>query len=181
MTNRKTRPKPASPPAHGYDAMLSGVAGLLEEARRTSARAVNAIMTATYWEIGRRIVEFEQGGKDRAGYGEELLQRLSDDLAARFGRGFSRQNLQRFRDVYHCYPPARICSTLSGKSSPVHSQGVPAELTIQRGVLIWKTNSHSSKARKSGELFTTTNGGSPSVMCAAYLQTAWMPEHIGGN
>jgi hypothetical protein len=42
-----------------YEAMLSGVAGLLEEARRTSARTVNAIMTATYWEVGRRIVEYE--------------------------------------------------------------------------------------------------------------------------
>lgn len=52
MPSKKTRPKSASPPAPGYDAMLSGVAGLLEEARRTSARAVNAIMTATYWEIG---------------------------------------------------------------------------------------------------------------------------------
>jgi hypothetical protein len=48
----------------------------------------NALMTATYWEVGRRIVEFEQGGEKRAGYGEELLARLADDLTARFGRGF---------------------------------------------------------------------------------------------
>lgn len=79
--------------------MLSGVDGLLEEARRASARAVNTIMTATYWEIGRRIVEFEQGGEIIARYGEELLVRLSADLSARFGKGFPRQNLQRFRDV----------------------------------------------------------------------------------
>ena len=52
------------------------------------ARAVNAIMTATYWEIGRRIVEFEQGGEARAGYGEQLLERLADDLTQRLGRGF---------------------------------------------------------------------------------------------
>jgi len=44
----------------GYDTILSGLAKLLESARRASARATNAIMTATYWEIGRRIVEYEQ-------------------------------------------------------------------------------------------------------------------------
>lgn len=49
----------------GYDSLLSGMVSLIEEARRVSARTVNAIMTATYWEIGRRIVENEQGGKRR--------------------------------------------------------------------------------------------------------------------
>jgi hypothetical protein len=47
----------------GYDEVLTGMAELLESDRRTAARAINAIMTATYWEIGRRIVEFEQGGQ----------------------------------------------------------------------------------------------------------------------
>ena len=61
---------------------------LLDTARRASARTVNAIMTATYWELGRRIVELEQGGKGRADYGEELLKRMSADLTPRFGRGF---------------------------------------------------------------------------------------------
>ena len=61
-----------------YDEVLSGVVELLEQARRAAARAVNAIMTATYWEIGRRIVEFEQGGEARAGYGEQLLERLAE-------------------------------------------------------------------------------------------------------
>lgn len=129
MTTKKLPESSAIPsPASGYDTMLSGVAGLLEEARRTSARAVNAIMTATYWEIGSRIVEFEQGGKDRADYGEELLLRLSSDLVERFGRGFSRQNLQRFRDVYLLYLPVssrkdlldtveQICLALVGRAS----------------------------------------------------------------
>lgn len=74
-------------------------------------------MTATYWEIGRRIVEFEQGGEDRAGYGEALIERLSVELSARFGRGFSRQNLQQMRLFYHAWPADQICQTLSGKSS----------------------------------------------------------------
>ena len=54
-------------------------------------------MTATYWEIGRRIVEFEQGGEKRAEYGEALLQRLAQDLNAKFGRGFGRSNLFQIR------------------------------------------------------------------------------------
>ena len=76
---------------------------LLEAARRNAARAVNALMTATYWEIGRRIVEFEQQGKDRAGYGEQLLDQLSVDLTSRFGRGFGRRNLFQIRAFYLAY------------------------------------------------------------------------------
>ena len=85
------------PSAHEYSAVHSEIVLLLDAARRSAARSVNALMTATYWEIGRRIVEFEQGGKDRAGYGEALIERLADDLTKRFGRGFSRQNLQQMR------------------------------------------------------------------------------------
>lgn len=57
-----------------------------------------------------------QGGKERADYGQALLERLSSDLSTRFGKGFSRQNLQRFREFYLTYSPKQICSTLSGKS-----------------------------------------------------------------
>lgn len=73
----------------------SHLVDLLEGARRAAARSVNALMTASYWEIGRRIVEFEQGGTGRAGYGEALLERLSVDLTACFGRGFARRNLDQ--------------------------------------------------------------------------------------
>ena len=114
MAGNKGKKSEAPPATIGYYAMLSGVVELLEQARRTSARAVNTIMTATYWEIGRRIVEHEQGGKQRAVYGEEVLRRLSADLTVKFGKGFSRQNLQRFREFYLSYPTTRICSTVSG-------------------------------------------------------------------
>ena len=100
-----------------YDAILSEVVNLLEIARHTAARAVNAVMTATYWQIGRKIVESEQAGSQRAEYGEKLLQRLSIDLTNRFGRGFSRQNLQSMRTFYGEYPASAICQTTSGKST----------------------------------------------------------------
>jgi predicted nuclease of restriction endonuclease-like (RecB) superfamily len=102
-------------PSAEYGGLIGGIAELLETARRTAARTVNALMTATYWEIGRRIVEFEQSGEKRAAYGEELLRKLSVDLVSRFGRGFSRQNLQRFRQFYLSQPAEKICSTLSSE------------------------------------------------------------------
>jgi DUF1016 N-terminal domain len=64
-------------PGRNYGVLVSGITDLLAQARRTSARTVNGILTATYWEVGRRLVEFEQGGNARAGYGEALLQRLA--------------------------------------------------------------------------------------------------------
>ena len=78
MTSKHVQKKTQKPVIiEDYDGLLSGVVSLIEEARRVSARTVNAIMTATYWEIGRRIVESGQEGKRRAGYGEELLKKLS--------------------------------------------------------------------------------------------------------
>jgi predicted nuclease of restriction endonuclease-like (RecB) superfamily len=101
----------------GYDGFLADVVRVIEDARRAAARSVNAVMTATYWLVGRRIVELEQGGEARAGYGEALLGRLSADLTERFGRGFSADNLETMRLFYLAYPSAPISETASRKSS----------------------------------------------------------------
>lgn len=87
----------------GYEGIHAGIVDLLESARRASARAVNALLTATYWEIGRRIVVAEQGGKRRADYGERLIERLAADLTKHFGRGFGRRNLFQVRAFYLAY------------------------------------------------------------------------------
>jgi predicted nuclease of restriction endonuclease-like (RecB) superfamily len=100
----------------GYDVVLGEIVALLETARRMAARAVNSVMTATYWAIGRRIVEHEQRGARRAGYGDELMERLARDLSARFGRGFGRSNLRQMRSFYVAYPA--IHQTSSGESTP---------------------------------------------------------------
>ena len=105
--------------ATDYSHLISDIASLLERARHTAARSVNSILTATYWEIGRRIVEFEQGGKERAEYGEALLRRLAGDLTTRHGRGFSRQGLQKMRAFYLGW---EICPTVSGKFE-AHAKG----------------------------------------------------------
>lgn len=116
-----------------YERFIGDIASLLEEARRQSARAVNAFMTATYREIGRRILEFEQSGQRRAGYGEELLQRLSQDLTEQFGRGFSQRNLRQMRLFYLTFPPSRIWQTPSAKSDG----GIPRiqQTTSQKSLL----------------------------------------------
>lgn len=111
------RATPATLVQADYAAIHGSIVALLEAARRAAARSVNALMTASYWEIGRRIVEFEQGGKERAARGQRLLQRLSQDLGQRFGRGFSVDNLEQMRLFYLAWPADKIRQTLSGKSS----------------------------------------------------------------
>ncbi|MCC6839973.1 MAG: DUF1016 family protein [Flavobacteriales bacterium] len=106
--------KPARRP--GYTAVLKGLAALVDQARQESARAVNTVMTATYWEMGRRIVEHEQGGKRRAGYGDELLERLSKDLGERFGRGFSRRNIEQMRAFFLTWPIPQTVSAVFKKA-----------------------------------------------------------------
>lgn len=83
-----------------YRSILSELVALIDAGRDAAVRSVNAVMTATYWAIGRRIVEDEQRGATRAGYGEALIDRLSDDLQSRFGRGFGRNNLALMRAFY---------------------------------------------------------------------------------
>lgn len=104
---------------HDYDGFRSDIVTLLDAARRAAARSVNAVMTATYWDIGRRIVKFEQGGQGRAPYGEGLLKRLSADLSSRYGRGFGVVNLQQMRLFYQVWPSAQIQQTASDKSPPL--------------------------------------------------------------
>jgi predicted nuclease of restriction endonuclease-like (RecB) superfamily len=94
------------------------VVELLDAARRASARVVNMLMTATYWEIGRRIVQCEQAGERRAAYGMELLTRLSADLTKRFGREYSVDNLERARKFYLTFAAARKSATSLWISAP---------------------------------------------------------------
>ena len=112
------------PPPATYDTILHDISQWLDAARRTAARSVNAIMTATYWMIGRRIVEYEQDGQTRATYGKALLAQLSDDLTARYGRGFSVDNLENMRRFYLAYPVATISETASRNSTAPETQAL---------------------------------------------------------
>ena len=101
-----------------YRAVFGDVSKIIDAARESAARSVNAAMTAAYWLTGRRIVEFEQSGGERAEYGAALIERLAEDLTGRFGPGFSLQNIYNMRLFYLSYPPDRILQTASGESEP---------------------------------------------------------------
>ena len=119
------RPSDASGFAE-YDTLLLEVSQMLEHARQSAGRALNAVMTATYWQVGRRIVEQEQQGLDRASYGEELVARLAKDLTTRFGRGFSRTNVFQMRQFFLAY--REKIQTLSGLSRAESIIQTPSEL-----------------------------------------------------
>jgi len=108
-------------PLAGYDGVLRELSSLIDSARRAAARSVNAVMTATYFLVGRTIVEEDQRGAKRAAYGEQLLARLAVDLTSRFGRGFSVDNLESMRRFYLTYSAA-ISETLSQKSGHIKSE-----------------------------------------------------------
>jgi hypothetical protein len=169
-----------------YDRVLTGMVELLASARRAAARTVNAVMTATYWEMGRRIVEVEQGGKERAGYGEELLKRLSADLTKRFGRGCGAENLRLMRKFYRSYAalpnshtlsgesgaeeplplsvsPQGISKTLSGKSAPLKSE-TASRISLPAGVPtgeFLQTAPAKSGGVDRGQILQTVSGKSP--------------------
>ena len=107
-----------------YDSILGDISHVIETAKKSASRAVNASMTAAYWLIGQRIVESEQKGEKRAGYGEVLVERLSADLSKRYGRGFGTVNLSQMKKFYLLWP--RILQTSSEKSFEV-SNGVLQE------------------------------------------------------
>ena len=96
-----------------YQSMFGDVSRILDDARGSAARSVNAVMTAAYWLIGRHVVEFEQQGKERADYGGEIIERLSADLAGRYGRGFSARNVWQMKAFYLAWP---ILQTASAES-----------------------------------------------------------------
>ena len=87
-----------------YQQLLEQIAESYNQGRAQAVQAVNSQLLRTYWQIGQYIVEFEQEGDPRPQYGKQLLQRLSKDLKARLGKGFSQSNLSRSRQFYLYYP-----------------------------------------------------------------------------
>lgn len=136
-----TKTKDIAKTDEGYNKLLSSVIDLLENARRAAARSVECVMTATYWELGRRIVETEQKGKTRAGYGEKVLKRLSGDLTSRFGKGFSLTNLKQIRKFYLVWQIPEKGQTVSDQLVPLSiaekSQSSSDLFTLPRFPLSW--------------------------------------------
>lgn len=104
---------------------LQDISELLDSARKQAKTAVNLSMVYAYYEIGRRIYEEEQQGKERAEYGKYLLKELSDYLLKKFGKGFSVTNLKQMRKFYLTYANDQIGQTVSDqfKNLPAVSSG----------------------------------------------------------
>lgn len=98
-----------------YTSLLERIAEIFNQARVKVIREINRTQVLSYWEIGREVVEFEQKGKARAEYGEELVKKLSIDMTEKLGRGFSEINLRNMRRFYLEFP-IKIQQTLSVKS-----------------------------------------------------------------
>ncbi len=116
----KAAAKSGSPVPSNYGHLVNGIASVIDAGRQQAAWSLNAIMSAVYWDIGRQIVLFEQGGKARAEHGTRLVNLLAKDLTVRFGRGFRQSNLYHIRAFYLAY--AGRFQTVSG-ILPASGQG----------------------------------------------------------
>jgi predicted nuclease of restriction endonuclease-like (RecB) superfamily len=85
-------------------------AALINHARISVLQSVNQTMVYTYYGIGKMIVEEEQGGSARAGYGKQIIKELSARLSADFGKGFSQRNLEQMRQFFQIYSKAQTVS-----------------------------------------------------------------------
>lgn len=100
-----------------YQQLVDNISALWKQAKENAVAAVNTELLESNWQTGRYIVEFEQGGKERAEYGKMLLATLAKDLTLRNGKGFNRTNLTYMRKLYLAFPK---CGTLSHKLTWSH-------------------------------------------------------------
>lgn len=100
-----------------YNELVSKIGLTYQSSKSQIITSVNNQILLCYWEIGKYVVEFEQGGSIKAEYGKALLSNLSKDLSDKYGKGFSRSNLSYMRLLYNKYP---ICETLSRKLTWSH-------------------------------------------------------------
>lgn len=125
--------------------LIHEIRELIQSARRSAAHSVDLIQVLTNFEIGRRIVEHEQGGEERAAYGKALLKELSAALTKEFGRGFSRSNLEYMRKFYLTYQDraAQIAQTPSAKFLADEKSQMPSGKLahLAQPPQIWQTES----------------------------------------
>ena len=102
------------------EVVINEVKRIIEESKRKVVSYVNTTLLFTYWNIGKLIVEY-QGGKERAKYGDKLIERLSIELTKEYGSGFDKSNLRYMRLFYESFP---ICDTLCHKLSWSHYKNI---------------------------------------------------------
>jgi len=136
LTARPFKKMKKVPMAQNYSTLVTDLASLIEQGRKAAVRYVNTALVTTYWLIGRRIVEYEQKGKERAEYGEALLKKISADLTPRFGKGFTERNLGHMRQFYISYqkilntPCAELEEKPQEKAHTVCAELAPISQTV---------------------------------------------------
>ena len=100
-----------------YEGLIRDLSSVVEAGRNAAVRSVNVVLTTTYWLMGRRIVEYEQHGKERAEYGAKLLNNIGSRLVPKFGRGFNDRNLEYMRQFYLEYSQNKKLQPLVGEIS----------------------------------------------------------------
>lgn len=130
-----------------YNNLLDRIANILVEARTKVVREINKAQVLAYWAIGREIVDFEQKGKARAEYGEELIVRLTKDMTERFGKGFSERNLRNMRAFYLNFPIRQTVSAESIEKGKSQIRSGKSE-TVSRKSSIPQTVSAKSQKRQ---------------------------------
>jgi predicted nuclease of restriction endonuclease-like (RecB) superfamily len=115
---------------------INEIKQILSQARKKAYSAVNFAMIEAYWFTGKRIVEEEQSGNKRAGYGKEILKKLSEELTSEFGKGFSERSLREFRQFYNLFPGLLSIGEIQTEQLPDANQQ-----TATAGLLnpIWRT------------------------------------------
>ena len=139
------------------------VAEILRTARSNAYRAVNFTMVEAYWNVGRMIVEDEQGGEKRAAYGKRVPTAVSRRLSAEFGKGFAPDNLRNFRQFYLCFSKEEICDTVCSELSWSHFR------------MLMRIENKAARAWYANE--SATQGWSATAPCwkarVRYLMTSW--------
>ena len=97
--------------ATNFSQVVDDIKRIIDTGRNAAYAAVDATMIATYWNIGRRIVEEEQHGQERAQYGKELIKTLAKELTHEYGSGYSQRYLAYFRKFYLTMPDLAILQT----------------------------------------------------------------------
>lgn len=141
---------------HIDSALLKEVRELIMAARSAVIQNINTVQVITSFEIGRRIVEYEQQGENRAGYGKVLLKTLSNGLTEEFGRGFSRSNLQNMRNFYMTYRDRlqKKCQMPSGK---LVTKNLYAKFSLSWSQYVFLTEIKDKDARNFYEIEAVNN------------------------
>lgn len=156
-----------------YNGLVARIAFLLEQGRRTTVRTTNAILRASYWEVGQQIVEYEQGGQPRAEYGEELLEQLGRDPTARFDRGFGWRNLFSMRTFYLGW---EILTPIIPSAGLIQTRNASEEHSRWRFWFVWE-----EVARRVGTINHAcarfASGGRLGIEFESVLALGVVPEH----